>query len=78
MQESQLTLLFLGYTFHNFTYEAFTLFGGDIPVHFSYCTKVMSLRLHLDHISMEDSAWPVLLSVALTNSISSDFFSCRY
>ena len=33
---------------------------------------------HLPHVSMWDSVCPIPLSIAFTNGISIDFFSCPY
>src|SRR3989344_67343 len=39
--------------------------------------KRKSTALHFHYITITDSVWTVPFSVALTNGISIDFFSCR-
>ena len=62
----------------SFLYGAFTLYGILFQETLSFQERIKTVAPHLLYVSIKDSVCPRLCSVALTNSISIDFFSCRY
>ena len=81
MRDIRHTLLrILGIAIRIFSYGAITLYSGPFQVTSNVSAPGVdgSKTPHLPYVSIRDSVCPIPLSIAFTNGISVDFFSCGY